>query len=190
GAAARAAEVAGGRHPHASGGPCPAFLPPPCATGGDPAPRVIAQNALEQEVRFAGLHVNAGDTLSILTLGDGRARLHIHVADLTMERGATIVVTGQGTVYVHVRGAIHLGADAVMGVEDAALRSRLITPSDRVQLLSCARDPAYDPQQPQTASVRWDLANRVSAFVFAPEANIVIGRAAAVGGADFGNHMR
>src|SRR5437879_6171906 len=182
-------QVAGGPHSNASGVPCPAFLPPPCRPGRDPAPRVIAQNALEQEVRFAGLHVNAGDTLSILTVGAGRARLHIHVADLTMERGATIVVTGQGTVYVHVRGAIHLGADAVMGVEDAALRSRLITPSDRVQLLSCARDPAYDPQQPQTASVRWDLANRVSAFVFAPEANIVIGRADAIGGAVFGKHI-
>jgi hypothetical protein len=106
-----------------------------------------------------------------------------------MERGATIVVTGQGTVYFHVRGAIHLGANAVIGVEDAALRSRLITPSDRLQLLSCARDPAYDPEQPQTASVRWDLANRVSAFVFAPEANIVINQAEAFGGTVFGKHI-
>lgn len=182
-------QVDGKAQAHARGVMCPAFLPPPCRPGIDRVPDVVVQDAIDQAVHWGPLHVNAGTTFGIQTLGDPRARLHIHVTDFTLDPGAMVVMTGQGTVYFHVSGAVHLGAGAVIGATDESLTSRLITPSDRIQLLVCAHDPAYRPDRPETASVRWDDANRVSAFVFAPDANAVINGAVTVGGAVFGRSV-
>ncbi len=169
--------------------PCPGFLPPPCLTGSDPAPGVITQERLDETRRFGALHVDAGEIVSILTLGNPLARLHIHVSELTMERDSLLVVTGAGTVHVHVAGAIRLKEGAVIGVGDENPESALIAPTDRMQLLSCARDPGFDPAEPRTASVRWDGRNRVGAFLFAPEANVVIDGARIFTGPLFGRRV-
>jgi hypothetical protein len=169
--------------------PCPGFLPPPCLTGSDPAPSVIVQERLHDDRRFAALHVGPGEILSILTLGDPLARLHIHVSEVTLERDSLLVVTGAGTVYLHVAGAIRLKEGAVIGGGDDNPESPLIAPADRLQLLSCARDPKFDPAEPSTASVRWDGRNRVAAFVFAPDANMVIDGARIFTGPLFGRRV-
>jgi hypothetical protein len=164
---------------------CPAFLPPPCRPGIERVPSVIVQHAFEEHVHWGPLHMAKGDILSILTLSDPHAGLHIHVSDIDLGRDALVVVSGRGTVYFHVSGTVHLADGAAVGVADQETNGRLITPSDRIQILSCAHDPAYDPKRPETASVRWDQTNRVSAFMFAPEANIVINRAVAFRGGAF-----
>lgn len=169
--------------------PCPGFLPPPCLTGNDRAPSVIVQERLHDDRRFGALHVGPGEILSILTLGDPLARLHIHVSEVTMERDSLLVVTGAGTVYLHVAGAIRLKEGAVIGGGDENPENPLIAPADRLQLLSCARDPKFDPAEPSTASVRWDGRNRVGAFVFAPDANMVIDRARIFTGPLFGRRV-
>jgi hypothetical protein len=169
--------------------PCPGFLPPPCVTGNDPAPSVIVQERLHDERRYGALHVGPGEILSILTLGDPLARLHIHVNEVTLEHGSLLVVTGAGTVYLHVAGVIRLKEGAVIGGGDENPTSPLIAPADRLQLLSCARDPKFDPAEPTTASVRWDGSNRVGAFVFAPDANMVIDRARIFTGPLFGRRV-
>jgi hypothetical protein len=169
---------------------CPALLSPPCQPGIDRVPEVVVQDAIDQDLRWGPLDVEAGTTLSIQTLGSPRARLHMHVTDFTLQPGAMLILTGQGTVYFHVRGAIRLGAGAVIGVADENPRGRLIVPSDRIQILSCARDAAYAPAHPETASVQWDGGNRVSAILFAPDANIVINRAETLLGAVFGRDVR
>ncbi len=169
---------------------CPAFLPPPCRPGIERVPSVIVQHAFEEHMHWGPLHAAKGDILSISTLSDPHAGLHIHVTDIDLGPGALVVVSGRGTVYFHVSGTVHLADGAVVGVADQDPNGRLITPSDRIQILSCAHDPAYDLEHPETASVRWDQTNRVSAFVFAPGANIVINRVGAFRGGAFGKFVR
>jgi hypothetical protein len=169
--------------------PCPGFLPPPCLAGSDPAPSVIAQERLNEDHRFGALHVGPGEIVSILTLGNPLARVHIHVRELMMERDSLLVLTGAGTVYLHVAGAIRLKEGAVIGGGDENPDGALIAPADRLQVLSCARDPEFDPAEPGTASVRWEGHNRVGAFVFAPDANIVIDRARLFTGPIFGRRV-
>lgn len=62
-------------------------------------------------------------------------------------------------------------------------------PSERDSCGGCAHDPSYAPARTETASVRWEGQNRVSAIVFAPEPNIVVNRAEALLGGVFGNHV-
>ncbi len=169
---------------------CPAFLPPPCQPGVDRVPEVVVQDAVDQTLHWGPLHVDGGTTLTIETLGSPRARLHIHVTEFTLEPGAMVILTGRGTVYFHVGGAIRLGAGAVVGAEDENPHSRLIAPAGRIQILSCARDAPYVAEQREASSVRWEGGNRVSALVMAPDANIVIDRAETLLGAVFGKHVR
>ena len=182
-------QIAGSIEAQARSVPCPAFLPPPCLPGSDPVPSVITQQRLDEDRRFGALRVGPGEIVSILTLGNPMARLHIHVSELTMGRNSLLVLTGAGTVYVHVAGAIRLKEGAVIGVGDENPESALIGPADRLQVLSCARDPDLDAAEPQTASVRWDGHNRVGAFVFAPGANVVIDRARIFTGPLFGRRV-
>ncbi len=165
---------------------CPAFLPPPCQPGAEPAPEAIIQSSVDETVRFSALRVEEGGLFTIQTLPDPKARLHVHVQDITLEPDAALAVTGLSTVYFHVAGRFRLGPGAMFGVEDSS--GRLVRPSDRVQVLSCAQDSAFAATG--AGSVRWERANRVSAVVFAPGANILINRADAFSGAIFGRFVR
>jgi hypothetical protein len=165
---------------------CPNFLPPPVSSGSRPAPNPIVQSSVRQTLRWASLHVGENREFTIETLSEPDAELHVHMNDLRLDRGATLAVTGQGTVYLHVSHSLTLGAGAIFGAVD--FNGRLIRPADRIQVLISARDPLW----PETgiASVRMTRDNRVSAVIFAPSANIVIDRAATVYGALYGKHVR
>ena len=169
---------------------CPTFLPPPCQPGSGRAPGLFVQDSAEQVVHWGALRVDAGSILSILTPNDPRAQLHIHVTDIDLDRDAEVLITGHAAVYFHVSGTVHLAERAVFGVEDDNSSGTLMAPPDRVQILSCAQDPPYDPGGSQTDSVRLDQANRVSAFIFAPGANVVIDGPIALGGGIFGKYVR
>lgn len=182
-------QIAGSVEPRTRSVPCPGFLPPPCLPGREPVPSVITQERLEEDRRFSALRAGPGEIVSILTLGTPAARLHIHVGELTMERNSLLVLTGAGTVYLHVAGAIRLKEGAVIGVGDEDPESALVGRADRLQMLSCATDPASESADPQTASVRWDGLNRVGAFLFAPGANVVIERARLFTGPVFGRRV-
>jgi hypothetical protein len=165
---------------------CPAFLAPPVRPGTKPAPNPIVQTVTNQTVNWTSLHVGEDEVFTIQTLSTLDAQLHIHLTDVILERGAALAVTGPGTVYLHVSGVFILHRDAMFGVTDFS--GQLIRPSDRVQILVGARDPSL--LETGAASVRWEGGNRVSALVFAPNANIVVDRAAAVGGALYGKSVR
>jgi len=165
---------------------CPNFLAPPVRPGTRPAPDQITQSAATQTMRWSSLHVGEYGELTIETLSEPNAHLHIHLTDLRLERGATLAITGQATVYFHISGTFTLGRDAVFGASD--FDGHLLKPSDRVQVLISARDPSF----PQTgiASVRLERSNKVSALLFAPEANIVVDRATAFSGGLYGKYVR
>jgi hypothetical protein len=162
---------------------CPVYALPPARPGRDPAPRVIAQTAPYETMQWSILALEDHEELTIETLSDESAQLHIHVRELRVGRGATVAVTGAGTVYFHVAGAFTLAPGAAFGTSDFS--GHLITPADRVHVLIGARDPT-----PPAASVRWARDNRVAAVVVAPYANIAIDRAEAVTGALFGKRVR
>ncbi len=165
---------------------CPAFLPPPVQPGSKPAPNPIIQSATDQTMHWSSLHVGENEVFTIETLSVLDAQLHIHLSSIILDRGAALIVTGPATVYFHVSGPFVLGRDAMFGVTD--LGGRLSRPSDRLQVLSSARDPAF--LETSAASVRWERGNRASALVFAPTANILVDRAVAVSGALYGRFIR
>lgn len=161
---------------------CPNFLPPPCRPGIDPAPPTMVQSATTQELRWGALRVAAGGLASVQTLSRPTSQLDIHVTDLVLEPGASLIITGPGTVTFHVSGSVHLGEGAVLGPEgEETPRPSQVRRGDQVGILSCARDPGYDPADPVTAAVRLDGGARVSAHIFAPQAGIVIAGAAVTG---------
>jgi hypothetical protein len=165
---------------------CPNFLPPPSQPGARPVETPIIQTALSQTLRWSSLRVEEGEQFTIETLSTLAAEIHIHVTSLVLERGATLAVTGAGTVYFHVSGSFVLGEDAVFGAAD--LGRRLLAPSDRIQVMVGARDSTAAGLT--TASVRFTRHNRVSALVFAPDANIVIDRPDALRGGLYGKTIR
>ncbi|MGH2375198.1 MAG: hypothetical protein ACRDIC_17225 [bacterium] len=165
---------------------CPAFLPPPAEPGSKPPPNPIIQTDADQTVRWSVLRVDDRQELTIRTLSVQNAQLHIHLSSLVLGRGARLAVTGAATVYFHLSGPFVLGPDAMFGVSDSG--GRLVRPSDRIQVLSRARDPSFTATG--AASVRLDGNNRVSGLVFAPDSNIFVDRAAHVRGALYGRHIR
>ncbi len=165
---------------------CPNFLPPPAQPGSKPATDPIIQTATHQTMRWASLHVSENEEFTIQTLSTLNAELHIHLTDIHLEPGSTLAITGTGTVYFHVNGTFMLGPGAVFGAIDFS--GNLMRPSDRIQVLSRARDPSF--METGAASIRWGPDSKVSALVFAPNANIIVDRAAAFSGALYGKHIR
>jgi hypothetical protein len=165
---------------------CPAFLPPPVQPGTKPAPNPIVQTATDQTVNWTSLHVGEDEVFTIQTLSTLDARLHIHLTNVVLERGAALVITGPGTVYLHVSGVFILRRDAMFGVTD--LSGHLIRPSDRIQVFMSARDASL--LETGAASVWWERGNRVSALVFAPNANVLVDRAEAISGGLYGKYVR
>lgn len=165
---------------------CPNFLLPQTQPDREPARDPIIQSAANQTVRWGALHVPPGEGFTIQTLSEPDAELHIHLGDVYLERGATIAITGLGTVYFHINGSFVLGPGAVFGAVD--FYGNLIQPSDRVQVLIGARDPSFG--EAGVASVRLERDNRVSALLFAPNANILVDRAEALNGALYGRYVR
>jgi hypothetical protein len=169
---------------------CPAFLPPPCNP--DPnngaVPLTVTQTSLQQEFRYGQLYVGASGTLTINTLDDPTAELRIHVSSVELEQQAKVVVTGAGKVLLFVSGAFVLGQQSWFGVDAAGA---LVWPADRIQILSCADDPAVNPSDPGsgTYSVVWNQQNRVSALVFAPSANLQINQAGEFSGSLYGRFI-
>ncbi len=165
---------------------CPAFLPPPVVVGSKPAPNPIVQTAVDESVHWSAIEVAEGAEFTIETLSVADARLHIHVGSIVLGRGATLGVSGAGTVFFHLSGPLVLGRGAMFGVTDVS--GHAVRPSDRIQVLSVARDGPLSETGP--ASVRWEGDNRVSAVVFAPGANILVDRVAFLSGALYGRHIR
>ncbi|MGQ0569933.1 MAG: DUF7305 domain-containing protein [Armatimonadota bacterium] len=165
---------------------CPNFLLPLAQPGKDPAPNPIIQSATHQTMRFAALRAGEGEVFTIQTLSTLDAQLHIHVSELRLEQGAALVITGPGSVYFYVSGTFGLSRDAVFGAID--FDGHLVRPSDRLQVFTRARDPSF--LETGAASVRLERDNKVSALIFAPNANILIDRASAFSGALYGKYVR
>ncbi len=187
---------------------CPALLPPPCNP--DPSngsvPATLSQsdseacptgscppNALVPKVvSYADLALGANAILTVNTPTTySEAEFHIHVTQIELGQYAKVVVTGAGKVFIHVAGRFHLGQFSEFGVTAPTPASPLVWPADRVQLLSCAADPRYDPDNPGATvfSVVWDRDNRVAALVFAPKANIDINQRGEYSGSLYGQFI-
>lgn len=161
---------------------CPAYGTPPSQPGTQPAPNPIVQTAIQESVRWGRLHVEEGGELTIETLSEPDAVLHVHVTDLRLDRGAILAVTGAATVYLHVSGSFSLGPGAVFGAIDFS--GHLMRPADRIQVYVQGRDRTGG------SGVRFEGDNRVAAVIFAPEANIAIDRVLAFRGALYGRTVR
>jgi hypothetical protein len=161
---------------------CPNFRPVPAQPGAKPAETPIIQTHNSQTLRWSSLRVGEGEQFTIETFSTLNAELHIHLTSLILERDATLAITGTATVYFHVSGPFVLGQDAVFGAVD--FNGHLVTPSDRIQVMVGARDSTSPGLT--AASVRFTRNNRVSALVFAPDANIVIDRPAVLRGGLYG----
>jgi hypothetical protein len=179
-------QVAGPVHANVRSVVCPAFTPPRVQTGAKPAPNPIVQTAITQTVRWSAIRAAENEVFTIETLSEPNAALHIHLRSIVLDRNAVLVVTGPGTVYIYLEGDFVLGPGAVFGAVDSD--GHLLRPSDRLQVLSVARDPWFPTTA--AASVRWERGNRVSALVFAPHANIVVDQAVAVFGGLYGRYIR
>ena len=165
---------------------CPNFLTPPVRPAEEPAQDPIIQTELKETMRWGALRVRERETFTIQTLSVPAAELHIHLSEVRLERGAVLAITGLATVYFHVAGAFVLGPGADFGTVDFV--GRLVSPSDRVQVLIGARDPSLT--ETGRASVRLEGENRVSASLFAPNANIVADRVIGLSGALYGRYIR
>ncbi|MGQ0549663.1 MAG: hypothetical protein ACT4PY_08365 [Armatimonadota bacterium] len=165
---------------------CPNFLPPPAQPVREPAQAPIIQAEVKETVHWGALRVREGGTFTIQTLSVRGAELHIHLAEIHLERDATLAITGLATVYFHVEGGFVLGPRAAFGTVD--FFGHLVSPSDRVQVLIGARDPSLIDTG--RASVRLEGENSVSALLFAPNANIVADRVVAFSGGLYGKYVR